>query len=83
MSDSMTLWTIATRLLCPWDSPGENPAVGCHVLLQQIFPTQELNLHLLWSLALAAMFFTTNATQEVHKLSAYISIFSLGLYVTS
>ena len=23
-----------TRLLCPWDSPGKNTEVGCHVLLQ-------------------------------------------------
>ena len=33
-------------LLCPWDSPGKNTGVGCHVLLQGIFPTQGLNLHL-------------------------------------
>ena len=25
-----------TRLLCPWDSPGENTRVGCHFLLQCI-----------------------------------------------
>ena len=24
----------ATRLLCPWDSPGKNTGVGCHFLLQ-------------------------------------------------
>ena len=30
------------RLLCPWDSPGKNTAVGCHALLQGIFPTQGL-----------------------------------------
>ena len=29
------------------DSPGEKTGVGCHVLLQGIFPTQGLNLHLL------------------------------------
>ena len=23
-----------TRLSCPWDSPGKNTGVGCHVLLQ-------------------------------------------------
>ena len=27
------LWTITTRLLCPWDSPGKNTGVGCHFLL--------------------------------------------------
>ena len=34
-------------LLCPWDSPGKNMAVGCHFLLQGIFPTQGSNPHLL------------------------------------
>ena len=29
-----------TRLLCPSDSPGQNTGVGCHFLLQWIFPTQ-------------------------------------------
>ena len=29
------------------DSPGKNAEVGCHALLQGIFPTQESNLHLL------------------------------------
>ena len=29
-----------TRLLCPWDSPGKNPKMGSHSLLQGIFPTQ-------------------------------------------
>ena len=29
-----------TRFLCPWNSPGQNTGVGCHSLLQGIFPTQ-------------------------------------------
>ena len=41
-----TQGTVA-RLLCPWDSPGKNTGVGCHALLQGIFPTQGLNQHLL------------------------------------
>ena len=32
-----------TRLLRPWDSPGKNTGVGCHFLLQEIFPTQGSN----------------------------------------
>ena len=32
-----------TRLLHPWDFPGKNTGVGCHFLLQEIFPTQGLN----------------------------------------
>ena len=35
------------RLLYPWDFPGENTGVGCHVLLQGIFLTRGLNLGLL------------------------------------
>ena len=32
-----------TTLLCPWDSPSKNTRVGCHALLQGIFPTQGSN----------------------------------------
>ena len=35
------------RLFCPWASPGKNAEVGCHNLLQGIFPTQESNPHFL------------------------------------
>ena len=35
------------KLLCPWDFPGKNTGVGCHFLLQGIFPTQGLNPRLL------------------------------------
>ena len=42
-----TPWTVAARLLCPWDSPGKNTGVGCHALLQGIFPTLGWKLCLL------------------------------------
>ena len=35
------------RLLCPRDSRSKNTGVGCHFLLQGIFPTQGSNPHLL------------------------------------
>ena len=44
MSDSLQphgLWPV--RLFSLWDSPGKNSGVGCHALLQGIFPTQGLN----------------------------------------
>ena len=41
------LWP--SRFLCPRDSPGKNTGVGCHFLLQGIFPAQGLNPHL-WPL---------------------------------
>ena len=40
----VTLWTVAARFLCPWDSPGKNTRVGYHALLQGSSPTQGSNL---------------------------------------
>ena len=31
------------KIYCPWNSPGQDTGVGSLSLLQQIFPTQELN----------------------------------------
>ena len=42
-----TLWTIVCQSLLSWDSAGKNTGVGCHALLQGIFPMQGLNPHLL------------------------------------
>ena len=36
-----------TRLLCPWDFPGNNTGGVCHFLLQRNFPTQGSNRSLL------------------------------------
>ena len=48
---TMVMGTIAS-LHCLWDSPGKNTGVGCHALLQGIFPAQGLNPYLLhWQLA--------------------------------
>ena len=48
MSDSLWLHGLQpVRLLCPWDFPGKNTGVCCHVLLQGIFLIQGSNLHFL------------------------------------
>ena len=47
ISDSVTPWTVARHVLCPWDFLGKNTGVGCCFLLQGIFPTQGSNLCLL------------------------------------
>ena len=47
--------------LSPWNFPGKNTGVGCHFLLQGIFPTQGLNLGLL------------HCTQIVYRLSHQVS----------
>ena len=53
------------RLFCSWNSPGKNTGVGCHFLLQGIFPTQGLNPHLLCLLHCRQILYTTSATWEV------------------
>ena len=42
---SAPLWAVACQapLLCPWEFSGKSTRVGCHLLLQGIFPTQGLN----------------------------------------
>ena len=42
-----TPWTQAIRLLCPWNFSSKNTTVGCHFLLQGIFPAQGSKLCLL------------------------------------
>ena len=56
------------RLLCPWNFPGKDIGVGCHFLLQGIFPTQGSNpglLHCRWMFNLWA---TREAPQIVGDL---------------
>ena len=62
VSDSLgshELWP--TRLIRPWDFPGKTTGVGCHFLLQEIFPTQGLNQvsHIV------SICFIVSATREV------------------
>ena len=40
-------WTVAHQAPLSGDSPGKDTGVGCHTLLQGIFPTQGWNPHLL------------------------------------
>ena len=48
MSDSLQPHRLQpSRLLCPWNSPGQNTGVGCHSLLQGISLAQGLNPGLL------------------------------------
>ena len=74
VSDSLWphgLWP--SRLLCPWDSAGKNTGVGCHSLLQGIFPIQGLKLGLLCLLHCKQIFYHWPARDvlseiNVHKL---------------
>ena len=65
------------------DSPGKNPRVGCHFLLQGIFPTQGLNPCLFTSLALAGEVFTSSVTWEAHHASCFFLVTFLSHSVVS
>ena len=60
----MTLWTIAHQAPLSMGFSSKNTGVGCHSLLQSIFPTQGTEPASLMSLALADGFFTTSVTWE-------------------
>ena len=47
VSDSLPPWTVAPQVPLSMDFPGKNTGVGCHFLLQGIFPTQVSKLDLL------------------------------------
>ena len=49
---------VTKRLLCPWNFPGKNTGVGCHFLLQGIFPTEGSNLSLLCHLHCRQILYT-------------------------
>ena len=65
-------------LLCPGDSPGKNSGVGCHFLLQGIFPTQRSNSCLFMSPALACGFFTTGVTWEAIYSNSKMKKYNMG-----
>ena len=46
-SPSATPWSVTHQAPCPWDSPSKSTGVGCHSLLQKIFPIQGSNPGLL------------------------------------
>ena len=73
----------SARLLSPWDSPGKNTGVGCHVLLQGIFPTQGSNPGLLhWLVVslplrhLERIWGQLRISQDFHRICRCEDIFS-------
>ena len=77
MSDSAIPWTVwPTRLLCPWNSPGNNTGVSCLALLQRIFLTYESNPHLLWLLNCRRILYCW-ATREACACNKYAQVILL------
>ena len=86
-SDSLQphgLWS--TRLLGPWDFPGMNTGVGCHFLLQGIFPTQGSNPGLphcrqtLYHLSYQGSPILVGSAIICQPLPQYLKIFNIAKY---
>ena len=64
-----------SRCLCPWDSADKTTGVGCHTVLQEIFPTQGSNPCLLcllhWQ---AGFFFTTGTSWEAWVILEWVTM---------
>ena len=71
-----TAWSVARQLLCPWDSPGGNTGVGCHALLQGIFPIRGWNPSLLYLLH-----WQVDSVLLNHQESPHLSVVKSDLFV--
>ena len=79
-----------TRLPCPWDFPGRNTGVGCHFLLQGIFPTQGsilCLLHCRWILycwaTREALYYIHTHIYHTHTMKYYSAINPTGMDLES
>ena len=78
MSDSLRPSGLQpTRFLCPWGSPCKNIGVGCHALLQGIFPSQESNPGLLHSRQILTLLNLFISSGSFHVQSLGFSIYSI------
>ena len=64
----VTLWTVAWRLLCPWNFSGKNTRVGCHFPSPGDLPNPGIQPT---SPALASRFFTTEPPRKP-KIVSYL-----------
>ena len=71
----VTPWTVAHQA-SPWNFLGKNNGVGCHFLLQGIFPTRdETGSPALWADALQS-----EPPKKKKKLKSYIMLYVLHRY---
>ena len=71
-------WTVACQALLSMDFPGKNTGVGCHSLLQGIFPTQDWT----WVSCTGGRILCHWATGEAHKRTLFSAV-SLCSYFPS
>ena len=68
------------RLLCPWDSLSKNTGVGCHALLQGTFPTQGLNLCLLYRQANSLLLRLEVFNQGVSRVDSFWGLWGKDVF---
>ena len=74
-----TLWTVVQQPFCPWGFPGKNTGVGCHFLLQGIFPTQGSNPGLLhWRQMLYPL--SHQRSYLIYKMESFYNLHIRGLW---
>ena len=71
---SVTPWTLAARLLCPWNSPGKNTGIGCHFLLQNFVLGHAICQLTYWILSLKKKNFYWNIVALQCCVSFYCTI---------
>ena len=74
----VTFWTVATRFFRPRDFPGKNTGVGCHFLLQRIFPIQGSNPRLLCPLHCRRVLYPLSHQGSPQNLCDELSKYWLG-----
>ena len=74
------LWP--TKLLHPWDFPDKNTEVGFYVFVQEIFPTQGVNLSLLLCRCLLYCWVTREAPMPSTELSDHLLLSFLTKFQT-
>ena len=72
----------STRLLCPWDYPGKNTGMGCHFLLQGIFPTQGLNRSILQRQVISLSSSHVGSPNSLHLFSSVQPLSRVQLFAT-
>ena len=72
----VTAWSIAHQAPLSRDSPGRNTGVGCHALLQEIFPARGWNPSLLYLLH-----WQVDSLLFNHQESPHLSVVKSDLFV--
>ena len=69
----VTLWTVPPTFPCQWNFPDKNAGMGCHFLLQGIFPIQGVNPGLLHCTQIQQIAKNKTTTKENSRVATLLS----------